>query len=194
MPYGVCDAGVLRGACSGGSMNVDRIVVVTRLTSGATRRRVVAGLFGGALWSALGLAPTDAGKKGKKGKKRGKKAKKKDPECFGATDCPVGHLCQDGQCVTGCRVHDHCNEYAYTTNYCENGTCKPGCTDWTCPLDSYCAYAGHPQQGRCVAGCITTADCQPYYYCNAGTCEPPQCMNNDDCPAGQTCNVFFRCW
>lgn len=64
---------------NGASMDADRLDHITRLASGASRRHLVAGLVGGVLSAALGLAATDAGKKRKKGKKgnKGKQGKNK---------------------------------------------------------------------------------------------------------------------
>lgn len=94
------------------------------------------------------------------------------------TDNGPANCTSDSQCGT----FEYCNT---TTNTCVPGT---RCIDSTnCPAGSYCG-----PRGICVSGCENNTDCQAVhagFICNSntGTCQPPGCTANNECPTGQSC-------
>ncbi len=114
--------------------------------------------------------------------------------CTENSQCSIGHVCQAGQCVT----------------ICPNGTCDPGETSTSCPIDCVggescltslvCPSDGNPctedacnlSAGVCqsmpIPGCVCTTQCADKA-CGAdgcgGTCGV--------CAAGQVCDGNFQC-
>lgn len=98
--------------------------------------------------------------------------------CTVNADCPVGQVCEEGECE-----NEEAEEVACTVNadcpvgqVCENGECE------------------HQEE----IACTVTADCPPPLVCDNGECENPEaeehrdagvaCTVDADCPVGQVCH------
>jgi len=103
------------------------------------------------------------------------------PECLTACDCPVGQLCEAGECRVG-----------IVPVYC--------CGADPCPGNEQCQYPdGRSSSCGCLPTptptpeeeCETACDCPTGLFCYAGQCHvgivPVYCCDSDTCPAGEQC-------
>ncbi|MBL92618.1 MAG: hypothetical protein CMH56_12505 [Myxococcales bacterium] len=87
--------------------------------------------------------------------------------CDAATDTCVDCL-EDEQCELG--------------NICENNDCVEGCrTDRDCPSDLLCL------DGTCIEGCIEDSDCPLSTFCYENQCTPGCNDDDSRCPENETC-------
>ena len=124
-------------------------------------------------------------------------------ECLGAADCSGGQLCLDGFCGTppDCSVDPTVCPAGYN---CTNGNCVAptgvACSDPDdCPSGQFCDLAS----GQCQAlGGGDCGFCNPDCTCDGGMeclgfvcagCEVTLGLDglSDNCPQGQTCDVFL---
>ncbi|HEU5432320.1 MAG TPA: hypothetical protein VFU81_11700 [Thermomicrobiales bacterium] len=141
--------------------------IVRKLRTEASRRRLLAGLAGGALPAVVGpVAARTKKKKCKGGKKRcGRRCIPKSACCNDA-DCGGGGSCQNGACACPAGQKD-CNGTCVAEASCCGG----------------CGSCEHCAGGACVSTCQTSQRCE-----NNQCCEPLQelCDSVDACCAGAT--------
>ncbi|MBM4371316.1 MAG: putative metal-binding motif-containing protein [Deltaproteobacteria bacterium] len=115
-------------------------------------------------------------------------------------DCS-GRVCGSDGCGGGCGTcapGEECLEGACAV------PCAPSCADATCGPDGCGGVCGPPCGegmacgevlfGRhCTKPCLDLADCPPELFCLGGWCNPPECLVDGDCPAGEACDPFLRC-
>jgi hypothetical protein len=116
--------------------------------------------------------------------------------CFWPTDCAANQ--GDPICLT--------DQLGFAGGYCSE-FCDLATND--CPGDAVCADLGLSQNGVCLDGCATTADCQPGYVCldeglSSKVCDrAPEVACNDnhdndtdglvDCEDGSACSASASC-
>lgn len=127
-----------------------------------------------------------------------------EPECVEVSDCSLGFLCVDAQCVPGCEDDRDCPAERYcAADVGDNGTCQD-CTD-----ASHCAEGQVCAEGTCRDGCseaepgcpglqicdipnavcvrcLEDANCELGNICEAQECIPG-CRSNRDCPDAEVC-------
>lgn len=135
--------------------------------------------------------------------------------CFGDEDCPSGGLCLGGCCGT-CNEIDGCTSGACRFEACQTeADCRAG---GTCDAEGCC---GSPPGSACGDGiCDPYESCRPSdcppstpeAYCGDGVCDPegetetccdcvcplsgapaPECVMDEDCDPGQTCDLSSGC-
>lgn len=78
------------------------------------------------------------------------------PECSTATDCPLGSICIETHCMTGCLEDAHCQAGLRCNRTALPGTCV------ACLVDTDCTSSDkrrcNTQTNACVA-CLTNTDC-----------------------------------
>ena len=106
-------------------------------------------------------------------------------------ECADAEVCANGQCVGSCDEAGQCSSPGYA---CVGGACLPDAENPLCETPTDCQ--GLPcVDGFCTSACITNADCEADYLCEAatGTCFPdlgptPVCSESLPCTGeGQTC-------
>ncbi|MCK6591698.1 MAG: hypothetical protein L6Q76_29430, partial [Polyangiaceae bacterium] len=111
--------------------------------------------------------------------------------CGNPGDCAVGETCApDGTCKAG-----DCSKLGCIFGYFCGGdlTCKPS-NPAACGADADCAGAGAGflcVNGLCTAPadqCSDQTQCQPGHKCADGKCVA-SCVSNADCPEGYACNA-----
>ncbi|MFN8590206.1 MAG: hypothetical protein U0031_02010 [Thermomicrobiales bacterium] len=179
-------------------MDDRRFDLLTRTLATTAPRRVFTAMLTASLVAAM------PGVRGEDGfaKKRKKKKKKKPPTtCIPA--CPSGKICQNNQCVDGCRDED-----CFGSRRCRNGVCAcpEGLQDcdgqfWCgeCCSDSECPGFPNPNSLKCAneeAGSdVLICRCLSGVHCGDGRCV--QCCNSDFCVneygPGKFCNANGGC-
>lgn len=128
--------------------------------------------------------------------------------CTSNLDCPSGTICENGQCVPGCRDNSECQqplvcvagdcvegcatfEDCEHSTYCDEttGQCLSGCQfHQNCTDEQYCTSPGYPQIGQCQPGCWSLGQCAQGNFCNPATnqCQPG-CSIASPCPTGNYC-------
>jgi len=125
--------------------------------------------------------------------------------CTSKFQCPIGHLCTNGQCVPGCETYGDCPLYSA----CINGQCMEG----VCEDDSFCDFMFYCDNGNCTnAYSANTPYCKPCDGANLMDCgvrenpcliypyDPPEPFAEQsdeycsvDCSGGQRCPNGFEC-
>lgn len=106
-------------------------------------------------------------------------------ECLDSSECDLGNLCIDHECVPGCKSDRDCPDDLH---------CKPDALPHGFCLE--CLNDNHCDDGRCVAGacvhaCETADDCvglgalAPYCDSEDGVCV--RCIDDSHCEIGQIC-------
>jgi hypothetical protein len=92
--------------------------------------------------------------------------KETGPECENDHDCLRDtQICQQSQCVTGCRNNTQCSP----GSICDGSSCRPGCDkDDDCPSQQDIC-----EDSVCVAGCRNDEDCPSLEYCDERKCKFP---------------------
>jgi hypothetical protein len=92
-------------------------------------------------------------------------------QCQYFTDCEVGYVCDNGNCVPA-------------ANYCDG--------DADCPIGYHCDADRLCALNTCAEICYDNGDCNPTTQkCGSGGCCIPAdgCMSSNDCPTGWTCDA-----
>ncbi len=98
-----------------------------------------------------------------------------DGTCTNKFQCPIGHLCQNGQCVPGCEDYGDCP----LGSACIGGQCVQG----KCEDDTFCDFMWY---------CDTGGTCQNAYdAANAPYCKPCDGASLTDCgPRENPCLIY----
>jgi len=106
-------------------------------------------------------------------------------KCQSTSECPLGFLCIDGDCLEGCLSDRDCPR----DRHCKadeppHGRCLACLTSEHCLGNQTCIF------GNCVATCRSGADCQgtpetPLCDTTSGLCVA--CLTETDCPLGSLC-------
>jgi hypothetical protein len=123
------------------------------------------------------------------------------PFCNDDADCGPGEICENNQCVRGCRDDQDCQQFD-PGMICEDNQCVRGCRDSSqCPPGTYCdnlvcvpgcetdadCQAGEACiNNECVRGCQSDADCDLGFICEGNTCVEG-CRDDRDCQPGMYC-------
>ncbi len=102
-----------------------------------------------------------------------------DGRCLCNNDfaCGLGSVCQDGQCLDGCRHDGHCQD----TERCEfQGNNPFGACINACP------------NGDCPDTCSNDGDCSEGHHCAGRFCAP-NCQGHGSCEQGEACVSSGRC-
>ena len=108
--------------------------------------------------------------------------------CLASTQCPLGEVCVDGECVAGLPCGD-------------NGTCIEGVCDLgtgfcvPCLLDAHCPDGFACVDFTCVPGTTPCADgaCPPPLRCDAASNTCVGCGTSTDCAGPEFCDVDHAC-
>ncbi|MBW1871073.1 MAG: hypothetical protein JRJ19_03360, partial [Deltaproteobacteria bacterium] len=125
-------------------------------------------------------------------------------DCLVVDDCPIGHLCIDKTCVTGCNSDRDCpGDLHCDDSLGEHGACVECLIDDDCGgdevcHDNICRFSCSSNDdcsvptpvcdlvtGACVP-CLVKADCLIGHLCVDQVCVPG-CEDDQDCPAGDEC-------
>jgi hypothetical protein len=120
--------------------------------------------------------------------------------CYEASDCGgKAWRCASGHCTESCRDDAACG----AGRYCNQGACMRDARPIpTCNTDAQCVGSQVCNSGYCAYRCTSDATCQAIdsrvrHCASDSTCRTaaeanPQCMAQNDCPAGEHC-VGNRC-
>lgn len=80
------------------------------------------------------------------------------PQCFRDNECVLGQICENNQCLSGCRQDNNCPE----DRICVHGTCQNPCLlPKACGLNAICQPFNH--RARCE--CIENFRGNPFEHC-----------------------------
>jgi hypothetical protein len=120
-----------------------------------------------------------------------------DASCLSSADCGINQFCSRYQCKEGCVENGDCvagETCNGDTHQCEVYGCRD--THLDCALGEYCDTSTGEcylsDEGHCAScedegSCGTGGDCTGF---DAGT----ECMEDEDCPDGQTCDGAYPSW
>ena len=122
-------------------------------------------------------------------------------------DCPVGDVCNGGQCGPGCPDDSACPDGKVCALY----RCVPACPASPCPEGQECKPNGHcmipggclepkdcalpatychPDTHVCTPGCLADFDCKSAAKaCKGGQCVEKGCTANFYCAFGEVCDL-----
>jgi hypothetical protein len=113
-------------------------------------------------------------------------ASKAKTSCGSDASCNAGFICDNNECVAGCRdAHDRCGD-----KFCKVGG---ACVD--CLLDGQCSAGQICFSNSCVTGCSpTNTNCPDGQVCDVTTGVCGECASNTDChdPTHPQCNAATR--
>lgn len=125
-----------------------------------------------------------------------------DPTCQAKAICTPGTAETGAPCSapSDCKANDGdpiCFTKENTSSYFDAGYCSEFCDPikgtGCASANAICLEAADGVHGLCLQECMTDADCtRAGYFCTnagAGSVCYPGCNSNDDCAAGQTCDV-----
>jgi Cys-rich repeat protein len=107
--------------------------------------------------------------------------------------CARGDVCVADACVTPCSPQNACDN----GQACLDGVCVAGClANEDCGfLTPECVGATATTTGTCLAACVNvggTPFCAGGFVCDAAANVCVECLANDDCDAGETCDLATR--
>ncbi len=108
-------------------------------------------------------------------------------ECLKHSDCGLGHVCQDHQCLPGqyCKFDSDCKKLGKVCLFpavCVDCRTNADCASGEVCIDSTCAQA---------TPCKVDADCPKACDLASGVCVA--CLHSSDCAANQFCDTTHRC-
>ncbi|RWS29323.1 hypothetical protein B4U80_00125, partial [Leptotrombidium deliense] len=102
---------------------------------------------------------------------------KPPPECVNDYQCPLEHICQNENCLRGCRTSANCP----SDKACIRGKCLDPCTaSGACGKGAICAPANHVAVCNCPSGFKGDPDVE----CRE---VPPECRVDGDCGSERIC-------
>ena len=127
-------------------------------------------------------------------------------DCYNDGDCSAGEICEDDDCVSGCRDDSGCDDL----EVCEEEIC----VEVGCVSDNDCSSGEECLDNECLivevievetAECYLDEECGEGYICENNVCFESceeevcvevECVSDDDCSSGEecvdnTCTVIF---
>ena len=101
------------------------------------------------------------------------------PECTKDSECLLGHICENSQCISGCRHDNNCPEQ----DACINGLCQNPCNlANACGVNAKCTPYQHRPRCECTGNYLGN----PYVKCDP--IPDDYCDSDNACPLGKICD------